>query len=56
MRKRQGGLPKPLRLSKPECALTRMTRNERVARRPRFLEAEKYQHIVRKSQLVIILV
>ncbi len=47
-RKRQRGLPKPLRLCKPECALTRMARNERVARRPRFLDAKKYQHIVRK--------
>ena len=47
---------KPLRLCKPECALTRMTRNERVARRPRFLDAKKYQHVVPKSQLVLILV
>ena len=52
-RERQRGLLKPLRLCKPECALTRMTRNERVARRPRFLDAKKYQDIVHKSQLVI---
>ncbi len=53
-RERQRGLPKPLGLCKPECALTRMTRNERVARRPRFLDAKEYQHIVHKSQLAII--
>ena len=40
---------KPLRLCKPECALTRMTRNGRVARRRRFLDAKKYQHMVCKS-------
>ena len=43
-RKWQRGLPKPLGLCKPECMLTRMARNERVARRPRFLDAKQYQH------------
>ena len=43
-RKWQRGLLKPLGLCKPECVLTRMARNERVARRPRFQDAKMYQH------------